>query len=101
MSADASAELQLIRALGHPLRQRILKEMASEEEISPVELSRRLRLPLSNVSHHVRALARYEVITLTRTQPVRGAIQHFYRFAIEAEWACGILGLAPPQSPEE
>src|SRR4051812_46260215 len=101
MSADASEGIQLVRALGHPLRRSILKEMQGEEEISPAELSRRLRITLSNVSHHVRVLAECEAIVLVRTQPVRGSLQHFYRFAIEAEWPYEILGLAPPPSTED
>lgn len=85
-----------MRALGHPLRRTILKEMRGEEEISPGDLARRLGEPLPKLSHHVSVLAECEAITLVRTQPVRGSIQHFYRFAIEAEWAFGILGVSPP-----
>lgn len=85
-----------MRALSHPDRRTILKEMRGEEEISPRELSKRLEVPLSNLSYHVRILAECEAITLVRTQPVRGSVKHFYRFAIEAEWAYGILGLSPP-----
>ena len=87
-----------MRALGHPLRRSILKEMQGEEEISPGELSQRMEVPLSNLSYHVRVLAKCEAITLVRTRPVRGSMQHFYRFAIRAEWAYGILGLSPPPS---
>lgn len=85
-----------MRALGHPMRRGILKEMRGEEEISPQELSHRMAIPLSNLSYHVRVLADCEAIALVRTQPVRGSMQHFYRFAIEVEWPYGILGLPPP-----
>jgi hypothetical protein len=55
-----------------------------------------MNAPLVSVSYHVRVLAECEAITLVRTQPVRGSMQHFYRFAIEAEWVHGALGLSPP-----
>ena len=96
MSADASEGIQLVRALGHPLRQSILKEMQGGEEVSPRDLSRSLKVPLSKVAHHVRVLAECGAIKLVRTQPVRGSMQHFYRFAIKAQWPFEALGLSPP-----
>jgi DNA-binding transcriptional ArsR family regulator len=96
MSADTSEGVQLVRALGHPLRRSILKEMQGVEEISPRELSDRMKKPLSNLSYHIRVLVKCEAIVLVKRRPVRGAIQHFYRFAIEAEWPYAVLGLTPP-----
>jgi DNA-binding transcriptional ArsR family regulator len=96
LSTDHSVESQLLIALRHPLRRDILKDMVGEEAISPREIANRIRQPLSNVAYHVRVLAECEAIALVRTQPVRGSMQHFYRFAIEASWACEVLGLVPP-----
>jgi hypothetical protein len=76
-----------------------LKEMRGEEEISPRDLSERLEMGLPDVAYHVRVLAECDAITLVRTRPVRGSTQHFYRFAIEAEWPYGLLGLSPPPAP--
>jgi DNA-binding transcriptional ArsR family regulator len=101
MNANASEGIQLVRALGHPLRRSILKEMYGEEEISPRELSNRMKKPLSNLSYHIRVLVKCEAITLVRGQQVRGSMQHFYRFAVKAEWAHGVLGLTPPSLSEE
>jgi DNA-binding transcriptional ArsR family regulator len=70
--------------------------MQGEKEMSPKELSRRLDKPLSNVSYHVRALAKCEAIVLTRTRPARGSEEHFYRVAFDAKWPYEVLGLAPP-----
>jgi DNA-binding transcriptional ArsR family regulator len=78
------------------MRRSILKEMQGEEEISPRELSHRMEISLSKLSYHVRVLVECEAITLVRTQPVRGSMQHFYRFAIQTAWPYGILGLQPP-----
>jgi hypothetical protein len=33
---------------------------------------------LSNISYHVRMLAENELIPLVRTEPVRGALAHYY-----------------------
>jgi DNA-binding transcriptional ArsR family regulator len=101
MSAEASVDYLLIRALAHPLRRRILKEMGrKKEEISPVDLSRCIGSPLANVSYHVRILAECEAIILVRTQPVRGSTQHFYRFAVKAEWACILVGISPSSTED-
>ena len=88
----------LFAALADPVRQSILKDMAGEDELSPSECSKRLRVPLSSLSHHFRVLATAEAIVLVRTEPVRGTKKHFYRFAIEEPWALEALGLAPPSS---
>jgi DNA-binding transcriptional ArsR family regulator len=84
----------LLVALRHPLRREILRQMAGEEMASPREIASALGQPLSNVSYHVRVLADRAAITLVRTQPVRGSMQHFYRTAVEASWARQLLGLS-------
>ena len=78
-------------ALRHPLRRRILRTMANGEPISPRQLSRRLHQPLSSVSYHVRVLFDRTAIDLVRVKPVRGSIQHFYRNAVEEDWAVELL----------
>jgi DNA-binding transcriptional ArsR family regulator len=83
----------LLVALRHPLRREILRAMAGEELVSPRQLSTALGRPLSNVSYHVRVLARCAAITLVETEPVRGSVQHFYRAAVEAPWARQVLGI--------
>lgn len=95
---DHSDDNDLLVALRHPLRRRILREMAGGEAISPRELSTALRQPLSNVSYHVRVLADCSAVKLVDTLPVRGSMQHFYRPAIKAPWARAVLGLADEES---
>jgi len=90
--SDRTEETNLLRALRHPLRRRILREMADGGELSPRGLSDRLRQPLSNVSYHVRVLAECRAITLVGTRPARGSVQHFYRSTVEAPWALQVLG---------
>jgi DNA-binding transcriptional ArsR family regulator len=90
---DRADDQDLFVALRHPLRRRILREMADGEAISPRHLSDTLQEPLSNVSYHVRVLAECAVITLVGTKPARGSVQHFYRSAVDAPWARQVLGL--------
>jgi DNA-binding transcriptional ArsR family regulator len=89
----SAATDDLLTALGHPLRRRILREMTRAEKSSPRELAEALSEPLSNVSYHVRVLADCEALTLVGTRPVRGSTQHFYRATVEPEWARTALGI--------
>jgi DNA-binding transcriptional ArsR family regulator len=91
--SDRPNDNDLLAALRHPLRRRILRLMADGEAVSPRELSSALRQPLSNVSYHVRVLADYGAVTLVRTTPTHGSVQHFYCAALEAPWAREILRL--------
>jgi DNA-binding transcriptional ArsR family regulator len=96
-SLNRSDDNDLLAALRHPLRRRILREMSGEEEISPREISVALDKPLSNVSYHIRVLADCAAVSLVRTKPVRGSMQHFYCTALEAPWALQILSLDDPE----
>jgi DNA-binding transcriptional ArsR family regulator len=74
----ANVDPRLMKALSHPLRQRILQAL-NQRVASPAELSNELGESLGNVSYHVKILAELEAIELVRTAPVRGALEHFYR----------------------
>ena len=91
-TVDRSDEDNLLAALRHPLRRSILRELADGEVLSPRELSLALRQPLSNVSYHVRVLVACEAVTLVKTKPTRGSVQHFYRSAVKAPWVRQVLG---------
>lgn len=89
-TSQGLVDQRLVKALGHPLRQRILQELRDEAK-SPSELAAFLGEPLGNVSYHVKILTECETVELVRTQPVRGAVEHFYRATAvprlyEAEW---------------
>src|SRR4051812_8727476 len=57
---------------------RILQRLG-ERVASPGELAVELGAALRLVSHHVRMLRDYDCVELVRTEPRRGALQHFYR----------------------
>ncbi len=99
--SNRSGDDNLLVALRHPLRRRILRAMAGgEDALSPRELAATLRAPLSNVAYHVRVLADCAAVVLVRTQPVRGSMQHFYLPAVEAPWARQILDLGEGEDGE-
>jgi DNA-binding transcriptional ArsR family regulator len=71
---------RLVKALDHVLRQHILLA-AVQGEVSPSELSKALDEGLSQVSYHVKVLRDDcdGIIEETRTEPRRGAVEHYYR----------------------
>lgn len=77
-------QTRMIKALGHPLRQRILA-LLNEREASPSDLAQEIGEPIGKVAYHVKILLDYEAIDLVRTRPVRGAVEHFYRATIQAQ----------------
>jgi DNA-binding transcriptional ArsR family regulator len=87
---EGTSEARIAKALAHPLRARILGRLG-ERVASPGDLAVELGAPLGVVSYHVRMLRDYECIELVRTEPRRGALQHYYRATArpalpEAQW---------------
>jgi DNA-binding transcriptional ArsR family regulator len=81
------------RGLGHPTRLQILEQLRRDGPMSPVQLVRRLqpRTALGNVSHHARELRAMGLIVPAGTEPVRGALQHFYRLSPDGERLLGLV----------
>jgi DNA-binding transcriptional ArsR family regulator len=82
---------QLAKALAHPLRVRILSSLHKGIS-SPNQLAQELNEPLGNVSYHVKTLLEYNCVELVKTEPRRGAVEHFYRatdraFLSDSDWA--------------
>jgi hypothetical protein len=71
---------RLVKALAHVLRQHILLA-AVAGEVSPSGLSKAFDEGLSQVSYHVKFLRDdcEGMIEETRTEPRRGAVEHYYR----------------------
>lgn len=89
MGAGSSTDTKdLFTALGHPIRRQILREMiARGSELSPRELADDLGHSLGKLGYHVSVLVECGAIELVETRPARGSTQHFYRPAIDADWA--------------
>src|SRR5262245_35555119 len=73
-----TSEARIATALAPPWRARILQRLG-ERVASPGDLASELGAPLGVVSYHVRMLRDYDCVELVRTEPRRGALQHFYR----------------------
>jgi DNA-binding transcriptional ArsR family regulator len=83
---------RLAKAFSHPLRRRILEHLSEDDVASPSELANALGEPLTDVSYHVRILRDLDYLELVRTEPRRGALEHFYRATLspwldEQQWA--------------
>ncbi|HEU4738997.1 MAG TPA: winged helix-turn-helix domain-containing protein [Solirubrobacterales bacterium] len=81
----------MAKALAHPLRVRILSSLHKGIS-SPNQLAQELGEPLGNVSYHVKTLLEYDCVELVKTEPRRGAVEHFYRatdraFLSDSDWA--------------
>jgi DNA-binding transcriptional ArsR family regulator len=85
-TAQDAGELDeaLLKAISHPLRHRLLG-MLDGRVASPNQLARELELPLGRVSYHIRLLNDLGAIELVRTEPRRGALEHFYQ-AVTSVW---------------
>jgi DNA-binding transcriptional ArsR family regulator len=81
MPPEQVIDQRIVKALAHPLRVRLLT-LLNQKIASPRELSDELGEPIGNVSYHTRFLADLKMVELVRTEPRRGAVEHYYR-AIE------------------
>lgn len=73
-----AVNLGFVRSLAHELRAEILM-ILTERMASPNELAQMLDEGLSQVSYHVKVLKDYGRIKLVKTEPRRGAVEHYYR----------------------
>jgi hypothetical protein len=75
---------RFVKALDHVLRQHILLA-AVQGEVSPNGLSKALDEGLSQVAYHVKVLRDDcdGMIEETRTEPRRGAVEHYYRASVK------------------
>ncbi len=73
-----SVKEKLMKAMAHPMRVRILAWM-NDRPWSPNEISQEIGEGLSQISYHVKVLKDFELIEMTKTEPRRGAVEHFYK----------------------
>jgi DNA-binding transcriptional ArsR family regulator len=76
-----SLDERLAKALSHPLRSRILT-VYNDRVTSPNQVSQELDEPLGNVSYHTRILRDLGCLELVKTEPRRGAVEHYYRATV-------------------
>ena len=83
---------RLAKALSNRLRLQILQRVDEAGPSSPSALADVLGEPLAKVSYHVRVLCELDCLELVRTEPRRGALEHFYRAKVspwlsEEQWS--------------
>lgn len=69
------------KALGHPLRLKLIRDLQQFGCYSPVRWSEDNELPMGNVNYHFKALQKLGIIKLISTKKGRGAIEHHYGLA--------------------
>jgi DNA-binding transcriptional ArsR family regulator len=88
---------RLMKALSHPLRIQILT-LVNNRPWSPNEIHKELDEGLSQVSYHVRVLFKtFKMIELVKTEPRRGAVEHYYK-AVDRVFAREEIAARLPES---
>jgi DNA-binding transcriptional ArsR family regulator len=80
----------MAKALSHPMRVQILT-ILHKRTASPNMVAQEIGEGLSQVSYHFKVLKEFECIELVKTEPRRGAVEHFYRaiarpFLTDGDW---------------
>lgn len=76
--SDELVDSRLMKALTDARRVKILS-ILNERVASPKELAEELGESLSGVAYHFKVLRNFGLIELERTEPRRGAVEHYYR----------------------
>jgi hypothetical protein len=88
----------LVAIAGHPTRLRCWFLLA-ERTRSPKELAEDLGHDVSHVAYHVRELLKLGAIELVKTEPRRGAVEHWYRTVTRPDMrAADVEGLTEEQA---
>jgi DNA-binding transcriptional ArsR family regulator len=93
-AGSSSVDQRIIKALAHPLRVQILA-ILNDRMASPNELSKELAEGLSQISYHVKVLKDFETIELVKTEPRRGAVEHYYRASTKVFIPAWLMKLMP------
>jgi DNA-binding transcriptional ArsR family regulator len=96
-AGSRSVNQRVIKALAHALRVEILA-ILNDRMASPNELSKELEEGLSQVSYHVKVLKDFDMIEMVKTEPRRGAVEHYYRANEKVFIPSWVLKLAPPSA---
>jgi DNA-binding transcriptional ArsR family regulator len=76
----------LINAIAHPLRRRILRLLADRgEQSSPARIGKEFHLQVGMIGYHMRVLEELGAVELTDEGMVRGAVEHFYKTTIASD----------------
>lgn len=81
---DGRQRAELICAIAHPLRRRILRLLHHRgKPAGPAQIAKGLGLPVGTVGYYMRVLQRYGAVEPVGKRQARGAIEHLYDSTIE------------------
>jgi DNA-binding transcriptional ArsR family regulator len=99
-AASRSIDQRVVKGLSHPLRVDILA-IFNDRVASPTELSKELEEGLSQVSYHVKVLKDFDLIEMVKTEPRRGAVEHYYRASTKVFVPSWVLKLLPKSAQRD
>jgi DNA-binding transcriptional ArsR family regulator len=89
----------LYEAVIHPLRVRILVDIAEHGPTSPTEMTERLPASLGTIAYHVRWLNGRGLIVVASTERRRGATETFWRVPDGVMFGWALLELGGAELP--
>lgn len=72
------SDLEVKKALRHPLRRQLVLILLASQPLSPTEAARLVGEPLSSVAYHMKELVRFRFLVLDSSEAVRGTEKSFY-----------------------
>jgi DNA-binding transcriptional ArsR family regulator len=88
---------EMLKAISHEIRIDILR-ICSERVASPTEFAKETGRSLNQISYHFKSLWEEGVLDLVRTEPRRGAVEHYYRATVPAMFDEGAWAKMPKKS---
>lgn len=82
-SEGGRAQQELVRALSHPIRMRILEKLQGRVA-SPAELSQELNQRVGVISYHANTLLKCGCVELVHSEPRRGSVENYFGISIAA-----------------
>jgi predicted ArsR family transcriptional regulator len=73
------------KAMSHPARIAVLRTLARKGIVSPSDAAGIARVSLGTCAYHMRTLMSLGLIQVQGTQPVRGALEHFYELTNDGQ----------------
>jgi predicted ArsR family transcriptional regulator len=85
----------MLYVFAHPLRVRMLAEL-NEEDGSPSDLAKRLRVETYHTDYHMKKLLKYDCVEVVKRVKVRGTEKTIYRAKTKVEFPAELWGRLPP-----
>jgi hypothetical protein len=84
VTANSPLDQRVARGMAHSLRAQILAYLTEHPVSSPAEMNRagvghKEGAELSHIAYHTRVLEELALVEEVKREPVRGAVEHFYR----------------------